>query len=154
MFSNLISLLAGSPYIESDSKIIIEAIKKINPKNNFVFYELGSGAGKNLIAIEREFYCQAIGIEISPFYYLISKIKTKNNRKIKVIFSDISKIDFLKADIIYCYLYPKFMNLLEKKFVNELKKGTYIISNSFPINNLKPYMKFQILAKTIYIYKF
>ena len=152
--STLISIYGGSPYVASKKNIIKEALKLAEIKSDDVFYELGSGLGTGLIIASREFGAKAIGIEISPYNYLVSKIRTNRNKKIRVIMANIKRIDLSEADVVYCYLYPKLMDQLLPKFKNELKPGSRVVSAAFTISKLKPDIIKEIDNKKIYMYRF
>lgn len=151
--STLISIFGGVQYVYSGNKIIYESLGIAKIKKSDIFYELGSGFGNGLIIASREFGVKSIGIEISPFHYLVSKLKTFTDKNIKIIFSDTRKVNLKNADIIFCYLFPKLLNNLSDKFLSELKLGTIIISNSFKIDKLKPYLIKEIACKQVYFYR-
>lgn len=71
---------------------------------------------------------------IIPF--LLARIKTRK-LPIKIIYGDIFRADIGEATHIYCYLHPTVMNRLEKKIINECKKGTRIVVNDYPFSTLK-----------------
>jgi pyrroline-5-carboxylate reductase len=61
------------------------------------------------------------------------------------------------ADVIFVYLFPAFMEPLNAKFKQELRKGTLVISNSFPIktkNPLKIIPGKMGALETLYIYEY
>lgn len=152
--SNLISVFGGVVYVGTDSEIIRKALKLAGLKKGDKFYELGSGFGDGLMMASMEFGARAIGIEISPFHYLISKIRTLGDKNIKIILANYKKINLSHADVVYCYLLPKLMNGLLPKFSRELKLGTKVISYAFPIQVKTPF-KIKVINQTkIYLYKF
>lgn len=151
--STIISIFGGIHYVYSGSEIISESLKIAKAEKGDVFYELGSGFGNGLIIASEKFGLKSVGIEISPFHYLISKLKTLGNKNINIFFSDARKADFSPASVVYCYLSVKLMAKLSSKFQKELKPGAIVISNSFMINKLKPYLIKEIAGKKMYFYK-
>lgn len=152
--SNLISAFGGIVYVGSKPEIIREAFKLADLKGGDKFYELGSGLGKGLIIASKEFGAKATGIEISPFHYIISKLKTLKAKNIKIILANYKNINLSKADVIYCYLSPGLMKELLSKFSQELAFGARVVSSAFEIEGLKPIKTKIVNSKHIYLYKF
>jgi 16S rRNA A1518/A1519 N6-dimethyltransferase RsmA/KsgA/DIM1 with predicted DNA glycosylase/AP lyase activity len=152
--SILISIFGGINYVGSGDNLIRSVLKEVDLKENHLFCELGSGFGNGVIIASREFGAKSKGIEISPLYYYVSKIKTRHDKNIEIISGDLRKLDLSNADVIYCYLCPKLMAYLKNKFSNELKKGSVIISKSFTIPEKDPYKIIIINNSKVYFYKF
>lgn len=152
--STLISLYGGVPFVASKSGVIKKALEMAKIKGGEIFYELGSGIGTGLLIASKEFKVKSVGIEISPFYYLVSLIKTKKDKKIKVICGNFKKINLSKADVVYCYLFPGLMQKLLPKFRKELRSGSRVVSYVFLLPQLKPDSIKDINGKKIYLYRF
>ncbi|AKM82569.1 TPA: hypothetical protein DD449_01485 [Candidatus Berkelbacteria bacterium] len=150
--SNLISIIFGTVYVQSDKKTTSEIIKLFAKKDN-LFCELGSGNGE-ILKQASDLDMEAIGYEISPFYFLLSKIKTFTNKKIKVIFKNVKDAEIKKANLIYCYFLPDLLEKLSTKFETEIKKGAVLISKGFEIKKLKLYKKIKVKEQSFFIYKF
>ena len=157
--SNIISVLSGSPYVMADKKVVIESLKAAGLKKGDIFYDLGCGRGDVLICAEK-MGAKAIGYEISPYYYIWAKIRTLNKSNIKIKYQNINNVNLKKADVVYCYLLPKFLEKLSLKFKKELKEGARLISIGFPVKNstiiapAKKVEKYMVEHHKIYIYKF
>lgn len=139
LFSDFV--LNKVPYVPTNYKIIRNLLQQYKfestPK---VIYDLGTGDGRFLIKIGKIFpQAKLVGYELSPWPYLLAKIKIFFlNNKAKIIFKDLFKQNLSDADIIFCYLGHQQMMKLEKKFSSELKKKTVIICNTFPLPNWQP----------------
>ena len=157
--SNIASVFFGSPYVKTNRRIIIKALKLAGLKKNEIFYDLGSGNGDAIVEATK-LGAKATGFEISPFYYFWGKLRTWRDSRIKIKFQNINNIDLNKADVVYCYLLPKFLEKLIPKFKKELKPGSRLISIGFPIKNTTfstPASKvgnYTIQNRKVYIYKF
>ncbi len=163
--SNLVSVFWGSPSVGAGKEVIRKSFELADLRKGKNFYDLGSGNGESLI-IAAKLGAKATGFEISPYYYIWSKIRmmlysfyhsrsSGNNRIFclpKVYFRNIKKVDLSKADIVYCYLLPEFLEKLVPKFKKELKKSARLISISFPVPGLKLLFQTKFFDKTIYIY--
>jgi len=146
--SNLISVFYGSPYVKTKYHIIKKALDIANLKKDDVFYDLGCGSGDVLIEASK-YGVKAIGYEISPYYYILAKLRTMRYHNIEVKYQNIHKVDFAKADVIYCYLLPK---LLAKIDFTNVKKQTKIISIGFQIPKLKLVKHIQYKNHNIFLY--
>lgn len=150
--SNLVSAFFGSPYIKSNREIIIKSLKLVRLKKGEVFYDLGCGNADVLI-VAQKYGAQAIGFEISPFYYLWAKLRTWRFRNINVRYRNIKDVDLGRADVVYCYLLPALLEKLSSKFEKELKSGSRLISIGFPIADLQNEFPYSLHGRKIFIYK-
>lgn len=165
--SNLISIIFGSPTIMMDKKVIVKALRLSGLKKGDKFYDLGCGNGDVLIEAAK-LGAKATGFEISPFYFLLAKVriffwryknlrynsdraysvkKGKNKLEIKIYFRNIFKANLSKADIVYCYLLPKILSKIK------FHKNNRIISVGFPIKSFKPIRTKIIQNHIIFIYR-
>lgn len=157
--SNIISVLSGSPYVMADKKVVRGSLKAAGLKKGDIFYDLGCGNGDVLIEAEK-MGVKAIGYEISPYYYILAKIRTLNKPNIKVKYQNINNINLSKADVVYCYLLPRFLKKLSSQFQKKIKAGSRLISIGFPIKKSPNFAPAEIRDKYIfqnhkvYIYKF
>lgn len=102
-----------------------------------IVYDLGCGDGTFIITAAKEFGSRAIGIEIEPTRFLISKIRIALNNlssKVKIKRKSFFDEDLSSATVVIVYLIPKTLNLLLPKFKKELKKGTKIVSYKYSID--------------------
>lgn len=120
------------------SKKAIQSIIPLIPSNASSIYELGSGWGALAVSIAKNRPSSTVhAFEISPIPYLFSRIRTFVKNLI-ILRGDFFNYSICDADVVVCYLYPEGMRKLKKKFENELKSGTVVISNSFSIFGWKP----------------
>lgn len=143
-----------APFISTNSEVIEKIANEVKPDSDPKFYELGCGKASFLRAIAKKFpQAKCVGVEYSFLPWLIAKIQTACNKsKIKIIKQNIFKINMADADYIYCYLNPKMMSLLEKKFKEECRHGTKIISNTFSLPNSQPEKTLEAGGNKIYFY--
>ena len=151
--SNLASIIFGSPYVSVKKKIIPVALKLTNPKENEILFDLGCGNGQVLIEGQK-LGLVPTGFEIAPAYFLLAKLRTFRYSKIKIVMQNIENVDLKNADIIYCYLLPKFLAKLTPKFKKELKLGARIVSVGFEIKELNYTKKIMVDNNSIYLYDF
>ncbi len=143
-----------APFISSDPKVIARLMSELDLKSGGKVYELGCGKAGFLGAVSQKFpQAQCVGIENSPWPYLMAKIQASMSQgKIKIVNNDMFKVNLADADLIYCYLNTGMMVKLEKKFKAECKPGTRIISNAFPLPNTEPQKVVSLGKGKVYFY--
>ena len=106
-----------------------------------VVYDLGSGDGRLLFAALEKGAGKAVGIELNPLYIQKAReaAKTKGlEDKITFFETDVMKADLYEATVVLCYLFTTASKALKIKFESELKPGTRVVMESFPIPAWKP----------------
>lgn len=154
MISLLISSFFGAPYVPTKKEVIDSILKKAKLKKNKLFIELGCGDGRVVKRAAEKYGVKGIGIDINPYLILslklLNKLKKINNPQF--IFGDIFKLPLNKADYIYCFLMPKMLEKLIKKFNKELKKGALVISHGFKIPNWEKNLITTLKGKNFHTY--
>ncbi|MBI2031529.1 MAG: 50S ribosomal protein L11 methyltransferase [Candidatus Levybacteria bacterium] len=110
-------------------------LAKINKKD--IVYDLGCGDGTFLITAAKEFGARAVGIEIDPLRFWITKFRVWFNGLVDVVGvrqENFFNSNLSEATVIVVYLVPKALNQLLPKFRKELKKGTRIVSFRYQFN--------------------
>ena len=123
------------------------------------FYDLGSGNGKMISQVVSRYpNLKCVGIEYNITAYYCAKLRNIFlKQKVNYQMGDFFKINISDADIVYAYLFPGLMDRLAGKFARELKKGTLVISNAFPIKSKEPKIIIQGEAgalNTLYVYEY
>jgi hypothetical protein len=138
--SILFSTFTEAPFVPTggrEMKRILEIIH-INPGE--VFYDLGSGDGRFVIAAAK-LGAKAVGFERVWPLTIWSKLKIRLfnlSARAKIKHANFLKEDLSEADVIFCYLMPKGMNRLEPKLERELKPGARLFSRAFKLPTWQP----------------
>lgn len=143
-------------------RYIVEALKDAVPlKRGDVFYDLGSGDGRVVLAMAKAFpQARAVGVEKAPFPYIVSRLKlfAARLKNATFLFKNFSNMSFVDATHVYMYLYPETVNKLAEKFEQELKPGTQVVTCDFPIRSRTPRKTIPLTRKkrtyTLYLYEF
>lgn len=101
-----------------------------------IVYDLGCGTGDALVVVANKYGAQAVGIEIDPIRYQIAKWniwRYKVADSITLIRENFFSISLSDATVLFIYLVPAALKRLTPKFINELKKGTIIVSYIYPM---------------------
>jgi SAM-dependent methyltransferase len=120
-----------------------------------VVYDLGSGDGRLLFAALEKGAGHCVGIDIDP-ERVNGGMKAAESRgldeKCNFIEADVLETDLSSATVILCYLYPTASAALRSKFEKELKPGTRVVMESFPVPGWK-IVRFHIIKdRTFYLY--
>jgi ubiquinone/menaquinone biosynthesis C-methylase UbiE len=101
-----------------------------------VVYDLGSGDGRLLFAAAERGAGRCVGIDIDPDRVLVSREATEKEglaNRISFIEADVIDVNLSGASVIFCYLFPSASTALKPKFEKELKPGTRVVMESFPV---------------------
>lgn len=120
-----------------------------------VVYDLGSGDGRLLFAALEKGAGKCIGIDIDPERVDAARDAAKNKGvedKLTFIEADVTEHDLSAASVILCYLLSSASAALKPKFENELKPGTRVVMESFPVPGWKPSRIKEMAGRTFYLY--
>lgn len=126
-----------SPWWRTSDGAIRQAFKLARLNSKDTVYDLGSGDGRILIIAAKEFGAKAVGIEIDPLRFYLSKLLVKFagiSNKILINRQNFLESNISDATVIFVYLVPKALERLRPKFLKELKPGTRIVSVQYEIN--------------------
>lgn len=121
-----------------------------------VVYDLGCGDARIVIAAALR-GARGIGFEIEPnlYQYALANIKAENLAdKVKVVQQDLFTADMSEASVVALYLLPEMNTRLRPKFWKELKVGTRVVVNAFPIGGWEPDRVFEVPTRyrNMYLY--
>ena len=124
-------LLFGAPYLPTLKNQVDVALDLIDLKPGDTLIELGSGDGRVLKAAAKRGIV-SIGYELNPVLYMISLVYCFPERRlISIHFQSFWRAPLDQADGIYVFLLDRFMNRLNKKIAQEIKKQTRVVSFAF-----------------------
>ncbi len=136
--------------------LFLENIPDINTGSIF---ELGSGWGTLAFPVAGKFPSVPVAAyEISPvpwLYSLIKKLITPR-KNLTLYRKNFHKASLEDASLVLCYLHPGGMKRLKGKFEKELRPGTVIMCNTFPVDGWEPVAVHEIdklYDNIIYVYR-
>lgn len=106
-----------------------------------VVYDLGSGDGRIVILAAQKYGARGVGIEIDPNLVALSRQNARDGEvadRVTFIEGDLFAADISKATVVTLYLSGSVNTRLEPKLRQELRPGTRIVSQRFPIGVWKP----------------
>lgn len=126
------------PSSRKAKKKMLYLLSETSPKK---IYELGSGWGGLAKKIAKSFPESTVtAFEFSLIPFLWSKMHSFGMKNLQIYRKDFLKEDLQNVDTIVCYLYPRGMELIQKKLTG---KHT-VISNTFALPAIQP-------TKTVYL---
>ncbi len=157
IWSLIILNFFGPPVVLTPRKIINQALAAVNPQKNQLFIDLGCATGRTVRIAVKKYGVNGLGIDINPFLIygaklvaFLTKISNAQYKRENFFETDISK-----AEIIFVYLTPKYLNKIAQKIARECQEETIVISQRFTIKDWKKYLIKEIERKhnSTYIYK-
>lgn len=129
----------GAPFVPMEPEVIEYVMKLANLKPGDVFYELGSGDGRLVIAAALR-GANATGVEIDRFRVLYSRawIYLLRLHHARILQQNIFNVNLSDANVVCMYLLQSTNEKLMSKLVQELKPGTRVISVAFTLPNWRP----------------
>lgn len=147
--SALISALHGAPYVPMGKHKVEDILKNSDLRSGDVFYDLGSGDGRILLAaLDRYQVRKAVGYEVSPWPYLKSlwNMHLSHAQHVEIHRRNFFESNLSEATFVYAYLFPKLMHRLAKKLAVELQPGSRVFCPAFPID-LKEFPEFELIKE-------
>lgn len=101
------------------------------------FMDLGCGLGGPLSGLARlRPDVRLHGVEAAPLNWLIARVRL--GRRASIRLGSLWEADLSKCDVVYAYLSPAPMARLWEKARAEMRPGSLLISNSFPVPGVLP----------------
>jgi precorrin-6B methylase 2 len=131
----IFTALTGVPTLSSrgvEASDVVALLKQANLARSAVIVDLGSGWGALVVAVARAFpEAMVEGIEISPFPYLISRLRASGLPNVTLRWGNFHRSNLRRAHAIVCYLMPSAMPAVSNLFDRDLRPGTAVVSNTF-----------------------
>jgi trans-aconitate methyltransferase len=135
------------PFISLPQPTLSEIISHLRISPSDVFYDLGCGDGRVLLAAAKnQPAARYVGVEKALWPYMLAKYKTRKHKNIRIIRGDIARVDISEATIIFIYLLPALVRKVASKFGER-----EIIAVEYPISNKQPKRRISLKNKTTLI---
>lgn len=148
--------IAPMPTSFKAKKALVQSLPPIVSGN---IYELGAGWGTLLLPLARCYpHSEVTGFETSPLPFFVTscRLRLSGLPNAAALRRDFYTIDLSEAGLVVCYLYPGAMQRLKSKFEAELKKGAWVISNTFAIPGWQPLQVVEVqdlYRNKLYVYR-
>ena len=148
------------PATGESQEIIFNRVSEIlkKAKRPLTVLDPGSGTGSLILRLAKAFpQHKFVGIEWSwPHYF--AKFYARKLDNVMLVHGDMFKYSFKEADVIVCFVVPRFTPLLSKKIAKDCKKGCVIFSIHVELPKLEQietieYKHFGYVSCAINVYK-
>ncbi len=130
-------ILFGAPYVPTLSKQRQTALELMDLKPGQTLLEPGSGDGRVLLLAAKQ-GIKAVGIELNPIMYVVSKVITFKYRKnIKIIWGNFWLVKWPESDGVFLFLMDRWMPRFNKKMADTQKTPTKVTSFAYEIPGKK-----------------
>jgi predicted RNA methylase len=122
---------------------------------NDVVYDLGSGDGRIVIMAAQKYGARGVGIEIDPKLVELSRQLAREGGvedKVTFVEADMFTADISAATVVMLYLSTTINADLEPKLRRELKPGSRIVSQQFPMGSWVPDQMLRVLGQDLFLW--
>lgn len=122
------------------NRLTAEAVAGLLPRGRpAMLLDLGSGTGALLRPLARlRPDCRLEGLESAPAPYALSRLLSRRQPNVSLARGDFWKIPWTDYDVVYAFLSPVPMASVWKKACAEMRPGSLLVSNSFPVPGVEP----------------
>ena len=134
------TLTIGAGYDPTPQAMVDKMLDLAKVGEGDMLYDLGSGDGRILISAAKRYGVHAVGIEADPFRYVFSWCAVRRagyGDRVKLRFGNFFAKDIRDATVVTLFLFGPTNKRLRKKFKEELKSGTRVVSYMWPIEDWK-----------------
>ncbi len=127
----------------------------VSVSSSDVVYDLGSGDGRLLFAALDKGAGRAVGVELDSERVRIARETARSKGvedKASFLAADVMEASLADASVVLCYLCSTASAALKPKFESELKPGTRVVMESFPVPGWKPVQTTKRGYKEFYLY--
>lgn len=139
LFEVIVSAFVGAPFVPTQNKFLDKIFDDIQITPKDIFYDLGCGEGRVIAYVAKKYGAKSIGVEYSPLLTFANKLRWRG-KNIQFLRQNIFNTNISNATVIYLYLFPKLLEKLAPKIIEECEAGTTIISHKFRITKLEKYL--------------
>lgn len=142
--------LAGAPYLPVRRPDIEPLLDLAGVRKGHTVVDLGSGDGRLLAAAARR-GARAIGYEINPVLWMVSKLRTWPYRsRVEVYLANYWQVPLPKCDVLYVFLITHYMTRLEEKIQREHKGPLGLVSYIYQL----PSRQADAQTRNAFLYKY
>ena len=140
VITTMYAFIGGVPYVPTPRSVARRMVDLARLQGDEHVFDLGAGNGRILIEAKRKHPAiTATGVELAPTVWLIGLLTIFfSGQTVNFLRRNALTIDLRRADVLFLYLTPGFLAMLEDKFDRELRPGTVVISHAFRFPRRQP----------------
>jgi hypothetical protein len=121
------------------NRATVDALEPLLPASGFQMLDAGAGTGSALRPLARRHpHGVFVGIEAAPGPWLIGALLARGLPNLVWRRGDFWSHDWSRYDLVYVFLSPVPMPAVWDKARREMRAGSLLVSNSFPVPGLEP----------------
>ena len=125
------------PFVPSPHRDLVRLVRELPITKDDYVYDLGSGNGKVVFAIEALSGARVKGFQLRGWTHWYALLRKRMRRSgADLVGGNFFNHHWGDATIVYAYLYPFLMNDIGAKALADCKPGTLVVARDFPISNL------------------
>lgn len=128
-------------YIPTSFEVVEAILTLVQVTAEDIFYDLGCGDGRIVIAAAQQFGTHSVGIDIDPQRIQEAKSnawRVQVSDRVEFRLQDLYESDFSEATVVSLYLLPHLNLKLRPQLFRQLKPGTRIVSHDFDMGDWLP----------------
>jgi SAM-dependent methyltransferase len=129
------------PFITTPEEVVERMLELAGTRADDLVADLGSGDGRIVIMAARKFGARGLGIELDQRLVEKSRDNARDagvGDRVNFIQGNVLTADFSKASVVTVYLLPGLIGQLQRRFTDELRPGTRIVSHAFGMAGWAP----------------
>jgi SAM-dependent methyltransferase len=131
-------VIFGPPYLPTLRLNLETALDLLDLQQGQTLLDLGSGDGRVLIAAAKRGW-NAVGIEVSPFLYVISRARTwKYRKQVRILWGNYFTTKWPEADGVFGFIIQYQMRRLDERIQEWHTKPVKVASFAFRIPGKTP----------------
>jgi precorrin-6B methylase 2 len=145
--------IIGAAWQPTSKRRVRKMLEMAKVNSDDIVYDLGSGDGRIVTDVAKEYNARAVGIEADPlrvFWSRLTILFLGLRNRAKIVWGNFFNQNISEATVVTLFLSDKANQKLKSKFQEELKPGTRIVSYVWTFNEWKPVKSDNI--EEIYVY--
>ena len=147
---------APDVYFASTRQAVADAMLKLAAVTaDDVVYDLGSGDGRIVLMAAQKYGARGVGIEIDSKLVALSRQLAREGaveEKVSFVEADMFTADISAATVVMLYLSTTINADLEPKLRRELRPGSRIVSQQFPMGAWKPDETLRVSGQDLFLW--
>ncbi|MFW5703357.1 MAG: class I SAM-dependent methyltransferase [Patescibacteria group bacterium] len=135
------SAYKGAPYVPTKMREVHTILSLTDLKKGQRFVDIGCGDGRVVREAVIRYGVEGYGVDINPI--LIQQARKKAHGVTNLLFDvqDVRTMSFSGYDIIYIYMLPQFIQLIQDRLFTEARDDCLIISHWFKLQGWEDYLE-------------
>jgi len=126
-----------APFVPTPMVVVEKMLEMAEVTSRDTVYDLGCGDGRIVIMAARKYGARAVGIDLDETLLREARFNASAagvSGLVEFIIQDVTKADISAATVVTLYLLPESNLLLKPIFIQQLRRGTRVVSHNYRID--------------------